>query len=338
MRRLLSHAALAVFLALTCVIARAEDPPLPGLPNERAVKAFELGERLLRSGKPEDAARAFDEAAKLAPTFHLAHYAAGNALATAGKTREAEKRYRESVAVYPDFAPGWNALGVVLLSSDRVNEAVEAFDRSLRADPEHALARLHRGEAHVRSGHPKKGEEDARGVLRTDPKNGDARVVLATALSAQGRSDEAHATVDELLAAEPAHGAGLLFRATLFAREDELDKAARALGDAVRLAGDRSAVRNQAARLAAAIAEQARTRGEAPAQVAALDTLSTLAPRSAGVWARLGAALITLYETRPTESRDRRELDRACKALETSLELDPDQPPVKQLLDMYRDK
>ena len=72
-----------VLLCSLCVGAHAQDRVLPGQPNENAVAAYERGERLLARGKLEQAAAAFDEAAKEAPLFHLAHYAAGNALAQA---------------------------------------------------------------------------------------------------------------------------------------------------------------------------------------------------------------------------------------------------------------
>ena len=58
-----------------------EKPPLPGAPNDAAVASYKRGEALLKARKYVEAARAFDDAARRAPLFHLAHYAAGNALA-----------------------------------------------------------------------------------------------------------------------------------------------------------------------------------------------------------------------------------------------------------------
>ncbi len=333
--RLLACLALLAVLALS---ARAEDAPLPGRPSEAAVAAYERGESLLRAGKLVEAARAFDDAAKAAPLFHLAHYASGNALAQAGRTREAEKRYRASVAVDPKFAAGWNALGVVLLAQDRAAAAVEALGRALKAQPVYPLARLHRAEALVRTGRLDDGERDARAVLAKQPANGDARVVLASAAAARGDVRAAQAELDVLLAADPAHGAGLLFRAVLCAREDRLDAAAIAVAQAIERAGYEPRVRSQAARIASGIAETARKRGEPAVQVRALRTLVVLAPKDARVHAQLGAALITLYETRARAAKDPRELERARRSLERSLDLDPEQDAVRRLLAMYRDR
>jgi tetratricopeptide (TPR) repeat protein len=319
--------------------ARAEgDAPLPGAPNNAAADAYERGERLVKRGQFELASEQFDRAAKLAPLFHLAHYASGNALAQAGKSREAEKRYRDAVAVAQRFAPGWNALGVVLLSQDRVEDAVLAFDRALRIDPEHRFALLHRGEALVRAGRPKAGAKDARALLAKDPTNGDAHVVLASAEAASGSLDKANEVLDQLFARQPDHGPGLLLRATFRARQDRYDDAAEALARAVERAGDQPLVRAQALRIGTKLADAARTRGETAAQVRVLETIVVLAPKSSVAHARLGAALITLYESRPAEKRTQRELDRACKELATSLEIDPSQEPVRKLLAMYREK
>lgn len=333
MRRL---AACFVLVLLLAGAASAQDAPLPGAPNDAAAAAYERGERLLRAGKLLEAAEAFDEAAQRAPLFHLAHYAAGNALAQAGRTREAEKRYREAVAVDPRFAAGWNALGVVLLAQDRAEDAVDALDRALKSDPGYLLARLHRGEALVRAGRPDDGEKDARAVLAREPDNGDARVVLASAAAAKGDLDAAHAALDELLATQPSHGAGLLLRALLRARQDRLMEAAEAVAKAVELAGDQPRVRSQAARIASGISETARKRGEPSAQVRALETLVVLAPRDPRVHAQLGAALIVRWEATAEGARVPHEIERARKALERSLELDPEQDAVKRLLEMYR--
>jgi tetratricopeptide (TPR) repeat protein len=330
---------LLLSLGLFAAPARAQGGgPLPGAPNNAAADAYERGERLLQRGELESAAEEFDKAAKLAPLFHLAHFASGNALARAGKGREAEKRYRNTVAVAPRFAPGWNALGVVLLSQDRVEAAVKAFSRALRADPKHRLALLHRGEALVRSGRPEEGAKDARALLAKDPTNGDAHVVLASAEAAQGSLERAHDVLDTLFKSQPDHGPGLLLRASLRAQQDRYDEAAAALARAVERAGDQPVVRHQALRLGSRLADAARVRGETAAQVRVRETIVVLVPKSATAHARLGAALITLYESRPATKRDPREVERARKALERSLELDSSQEPVRKLLEMYRAK
>ena len=329
---------LVLRLAIYSPVALAQNARLPGQPNTAAVAAYEKGERLLCEGKQLDAAAAFDEAARLAPLFHLAHYAAGNALAQAGRTREAEQRYRESVAVDPGFAAGWNAIGVVLLSQDLAEDAVKALDRALKAEPGYQLALLHRAEALVRAGRPDEGERDARAVLAREPKNGDARVVIASALAARGDVKGAQAELDTLLLADSSHGAGLLMRAMLHAREDELAEAAEAVALAVQRAGDQPRVRSQAARIASGISETARRRGEPAVQVRALETLVVLAPKDPRVHAQLGAALIVLWETRTDEKKDPEEIERARRSLTRSIDLDPEQENVRKLLEMYREK
>ena len=338
-----SHVVLVVLafllpLGLPTAAHAQGNAPLPGAPNDAAADAYERGERLLQRGKLELAAEQFDKAAKLAPLFHIAHFASGNALAQAGKTREAEKRYRRALAVAPKFAPGWNALGVVLLSQGRAGDAVTALDRALRADPKHDLARLHRGEALIRVGRPEDGAKDARALLAKDPTNGDAHVVLASAEAAMGSLEKANEVLDALFVRQPGHGPGLLLRVTLRARQDRYDDAAKALAKAVERAGDQPLVRGQALRIGSKLADAARSRGETAAQVRVLKTIVVLVPKNATAHARLGAALITLYESRSAAKRDPREIENARKQLERALELDPSQDSVRKLLEMYRDR
>ncbi len=330
-------AVVLLVLGMLIGVARAEDPVLPGQPNDAAAQAYERGERLLAKGQYEEAAAAFDEAAKRAPLFHLAHYAAGNALARSGKLREAEKRYRRAVEVAPTFARGWNALGVVLMAGDRTEAALTAFERAVKADGKFTLARLHRGQALLRLGRLDDAETALRDVLRRDKKSVAARVALATARAGLGDLDEAGEIVAAALAAEPTNGNALLLRATLAFRGGDLDDAAAGLADVLAKAGDQRAVREGAARLANKVAEAARTRGELNAHVSALETLVALAPKNPRAHALIGAALLTRFESQAAETRTGRDRDRAVRALERSLELDPKNEAVRKLLERYRD-
>lgn len=327
---------LGLALGLATTGAHAQDRVLPGQPNEAAVAAFKKGEALLAQGKLAEAAAQFDDAAKRAPLFYLAHYAAGNAFARAGNLRKAEERYKKALEINPGFAQGWNARGVVQLNAGETKEALESFDRALRADPKHAHAPYHRGAVLLQLGRPKEAETQLRAVVATQPKHIDARTSLASAVAAQGRVKESLAALAEIVAEHPKHAGAHFLRAELFVRTDRLLPAAEAVALAVQGAGDQATVRRQAANAAHRIATAARSNGDVDAQVRAMETLVSLLPKKAAAHAQLGAALLTRYETRTAATRDKRELERARRALERSLELDPDQETVRRLLEMYR--
>ena len=108
---------------------------------------YGLANVLNRSGRPEDAAAARDEAARLT----LAALEAGRRQAAeavergvgfldAGDLEEAQRRFEEAVGGSPGYAPAYYWLGVALAGSGRAGPALTAFRRavSLDGDGEHA--------------------------------------------------------------------------------------------------------------------------------------------------------------------------------------------------------
>jgi len=325
----------AILLLLASGAFGQEKPPLPGAPNDAAVASYRRGEALLESRKFVDAAGAFDDAAKRAPLFYLAHYAAGNALTQAGRLDEAEKRYRETVAVDPKFSRGWNALGAVQLAGGRYEDALASFDHAIALDASFLLARRHRGQALLRLGRLAEAEAELRRVVRAAGGDADARVALAGVLVASAKVTEGRALLDRILIDHPKNPSAHLLTATVALAGEDVEGAASALRRALEHGGNVRAVRADVGRLGTRVADLARRRGELVAHVDVLELLVALAPREPTIHARLGAALITLYESQPVDARDRSVRNRAIKSLRRSLELKPDQEPVRKLLAMY---
>ncbi len=316
--------------------ARAQAGELPGQPNNAAADLYEQGHRLVKKGRLEEAVTAFDAAAKKAPLFHLAHYAAGNVLAQLGRDREAGLRFEEAVAADPDFANGWNALGVIHLKSRRLERAIKAFDEALSAKEPLELARYHKGQALLRLSRLDEAEKELRRFLQKDPEHGDATVELAAARVRQGDPKGARGIIDTYLAKHPTHGRALLLRAQLLGAEGKLLDAARGLAKVLEAAGDDRTLRTQVGKYANEVAKLAKTGGLHAAQVRALEVVAVVVPKNANVYARLGAALIGWYTSAPVGARDERRRSRAVTALERSLEIAPDQRSVERLLQMYR--
>jgi tetratricopeptide (TPR) repeat protein len=102
-----------------------------------------LGETLIRQGKPEMALTHFRAALKVLPhdstgdpeTAASAHNNIGNTLASLGRIPEALSSFNEALALKPDFAAAHNNLGALLAEEGDLEEAIRCFRRALEIDP-----------------------------------------------------------------------------------------------------------------------------------------------------------------------------------------------------------
>lgn len=117
------------------------DPLSPPFPET-------LGFMLNASGKPAEAAAAFERAAALAPAEAAPTYFAALAWAEAGDLAKAETQLRETVRRDPAHARAWYNLGLLLSQTGRMPDALQALaagEAAAPADPDipYAVATLH---------------------------------------------------------------------------------------------------------------------------------------------------------------------------------------------------
>jgi tetratricopeptide (TPR) repeat protein len=72
-----------------------------------------LGNVLLREGKPSDAIGHYEQALRIKPDNAKAHNDLGSALAQTGKIEEAIAHYQQALRIKPDFTQAQNALARV---------------------------------------------------------------------------------------------------------------------------------------------------------------------------------------------------------------------------------
>ena len=187
---------------------------------------IELGHAYELAHRYDDALSAYDKAADIAPRDPRGPREGGVRAARWGELDWAEPRLAEAVRRDPKDAASWHALGVVRVKLRDLRGATRAYERGLRADPQALENRL--GLATI-------------AVLRKD-----------------GRSALHHYSA--LAAARPKLASAHLGRSWALILLGRFADAERSIERALKLGGDRSAIRRQLALLARARAGAKATR------------------------------------------------------------------------------
>lgn len=99
----------------------------------------EQGEKLLESGRLEEAIGCFQQALQ-AEERAQTHNRLGVALARLGRTSEALTAFQRAVALDPDQASAWTNLGNAYQELGDLTAARESYAKALALDPEYPLA------------------------------------------------------------------------------------------------------------------------------------------------------------------------------------------------------
>jgi protein O-mannosyl-transferase len=102
---------------------------------DNALLLENLGDILLDSGRPAEAAEDFAHAIRLEPIYPKAVFGLGAALAALGRPEEAAARYREALALNPNFVPAHQKLAVYLAAQDDMEGALPHFVAAARLNP-----------------------------------------------------------------------------------------------------------------------------------------------------------------------------------------------------------
>jgi len=103
-----------------------------------------LAHALKKTGRLPEAKAAADRAARLEPANADAHFCAGDLAAATEGFSAAVPHFRRVVELQPNAADGWANLGVALVQSGGGDEALNCFDRALNLEPTNAQALLGR--------------------------------------------------------------------------------------------------------------------------------------------------------------------------------------------------
>jgi len=115
-----------------------------------------LAQVLLRTGRPEEAASELAAAEqKLGPTFLLSYFR-GLALDRAGKPVEALRAFQQAAKLNPSSSEVHLSLGKMQLGFGHLNDAIAELQESLRLDPKNDQAKRLLSKAYARTGDTKR--------------------------------------------------------------------------------------------------------------------------------------------------------------------------------------
>ena len=142
---------------------------LLALRMRRLTEPYEKGLQRLREGMSAEAEEFFKEAFLSAPFTFEAHYRAALKLLKAEQFEKALVELDEAIALGPKFGDLHNYRGVALCEVGRVDEGIAAFRRAVALNADYAVAKLNLAFAYIRAGQFKESEHQLELVLEQDP-------------------------------------------------------------------------------------------------------------------------------------------------------------------------
>jgi tetratricopeptide (TPR) repeat protein len=238
---------------------------------ELAAAHLQLGLALSADGKLDDAARAIDEAIKLAPADALAVNARGLIALKQGQADRALALFDKALALRKDFPGAMLARGDALQAIGKPEQAIEAYKRASTLAPTSALPHALRAQTFEHMKRPAEAEQAYREGLKLDPDNTHLANNLAFLLASQKvRLDDALILVQRAVAKEPGRAAYLDTLGSVQLARGDMTAARRAFERALSIEPTNAGVREHLAALgsASAVATSAKP---APAPVAPAD-------------------------------------------------------------------
>jgi predicted CXXCH cytochrome family protein len=163
-----------------------------------------LANAYLRSGNPNGAKQALDQALRIESDLPEAHNLLGLVALQQGQAPEAEAAFRTATRIQPDLGEAHHNLGKLLAGNRDYKQADYHFTKAIAANPADAAARHSHALILLLSGATNAAMDELREVVRLDPKLAQAHNDLGDILAAKGSLDNAISEYQLAVAAEPA--------------------------------------------------------------------------------------------------------------------------------------
>ena len=109
---------------------------------DSAEEYYELGNRLAKQGKNDEAIAAYERAIELEPNLAIIHNNLGNMLLRQQKYSEAIAAYEQAIGLEPKLAMAHSNLGNILTYLGRNDEAIAAYERAISHQPDYHPAKF----------------------------------------------------------------------------------------------------------------------------------------------------------------------------------------------------
>ncbi len=175
-----------------------------GSPEQGLERAWLSLAHVLEAKKPEEAAAAYREAAKLQPTDPEPHLAAGLFFEKQNHFTHAEREYQQVVELDPKSVEGMAGLVNVYTKTQRLPEVEKMLRRYLELNPQNQTAHLQLGRVLAARGNSADARAEYETVLKLDPNDLQAQRELAALDLATDHCREAAQRYQALVAKNPA--------------------------------------------------------------------------------------------------------------------------------------
>jgi superkiller protein 3 len=224
-----------------------------------------------------------------------------------------------------DFTTAFE-LGEVYRLLDRVAQAVKAYALACKLQPKNFDPHFRLASCYQQTGDMDQAIEAYREALKVDSRNAKAWSNLGAAYDTKGQYYEAIQAYKRSLECEGEQPVVLVNLATVYMNQDRFDAAQRTLEAAIKLNSGLSLAHERMGYCS--WREQ-----KLPDAAASYRKAIELNRRNARAQAGLGVVLMTQYLNDPTQTTLRAS---AIEAWHQSLEIDSNQPKLRELLDKYR--
>jgi tetratricopeptide (TPR) repeat protein len=162
-----------------------------------------LGMALHRSGKLEDALKAFDKAISLQPGNAELWKHLASVLIDLNRPDEALLGLQHALKLRPRYVDAANLSGLILYRKERYSEALDLFNLSIEVEPSQADALRMRALLYLNLKRFEEALADSRQSVQLDRGNADAHNDLAAILQKLGRCEESLEWYDRAIALRP---------------------------------------------------------------------------------------------------------------------------------------
>jgi len=162
-----------------------------------------LGMALQRSGKLEDALKAYDKAISLQPDNAELWKDLATVLVNLNRLDEAFLGLQHALKLRPRYVDAANLCGLLLYRSGRYSEALDHFNLSIETEPSQADALHLRALVYMNLGRLEQAEADNRASLQLNPADADTHNNLGTVLQKLGRYQDSIEGYDRAIALRP---------------------------------------------------------------------------------------------------------------------------------------
>lgn len=290
-----------------------------------AAESVTNAEMLRADGNLEAALAEFERAIEVNPDLTVAYLGAGDIYRERGDYPEAEKRYAQAAEIEPRNFDAQYKHGLTLQLLNRVSEAVRAYLRALSIRPDDFEANLNLATAYLQLQEPAQALPYAQRAVRLNPSSGPARVNLGSVYAAMNR--HAEAVTEYLQAAEQMELSPELLL-NLADSYGKIERYAEMIGTLEQLV----------ARHPSAIAYERLgfARFRVKSYDSALESFQRALAIDANHYPALnGVGVCQLNRFLWSDKADRAALEEAMRALKRSLQIQPNQPRIVELVTRY---